>query len=418
MSCLEDRSDTVRKARVLIVFGTRPEAIKLAAVIEAFGADPRFELRIVATAQHRDLLDRAIETFEIRPDHDLDLMRPDQSLAKLTAGAMCELSAILEIEAPDLVLVQGDTTTAMVGALAAFYRDVPVAHVEAGLRSLDKRNPFPEEINRQIVTRIADLHFAPTERNRSTLIHEGVPESSIIVTGNPGIDALLKVARLVDESRVEVLFPGLRAKGRRLVLVTLHRRESFGEPLARICSALKQVVREHPDIEILYPVHPNPNVRGPVHSVLQGEPRVRLVEPLGYEDFVCAMRIAHLIVTDSGGVQEEAPSLGTPVLVLRDVTERVEAVEIGAARLVGRDPDDLRAAIGQLLRDEPARRRMTGHANPYGDGRAAERMVRAVATFLGLSEPTEARPGAAVSGGAGPSGGVATASWTPARDGQ
>jgi UDP-N-acetylglucosamine 2-epimerase (non-hydrolysing) len=360
---------TQSQARVVTVFGTRPEAIKLAPVIEAFHLDPGFESRTIATAQHRDLLDQVLEIFDIRPDYDLDLMRPDQSLSELTSRAMSELSRVMEAERPGLVIVQGDTTTAMVGALAAFYLGLPVAHVEAGLRSLDKRNPFPEEINRQIVSRIADLHFAPTEGNRQTLMAEGVAPDTIVVTGNSGIDALLRAAGSVDESRVDSLVPGLGASGHRLILVTLHRRESFGEPLARICSALRQIATDHPDVEILYPVHPNPNVRRVVWSELADEPRVHLTEPLDYLDFVCAMKAAHLIVTDSGGVQEEAPSLSTPVLVLRDVTERIEAVRVGAARLVGRDPSDVTAAVRDLLVDEST----------------AGRMLDAARAFLGVS---------------------------------
>jgi len=370
------------QARVVTVFGTRPEAIKLAPVIEAFDLDPHFESRTVATAQHRDLLDRVLEIFDIRPDHDLNLMRPNQSLSELTARALSELNKVLQTESPDLVIVQGDTTTAMVGALAAFYLGLPVAHVEAGLRSLDKRNPFPEEINRQIVTRIADIHFAPTEGNRQTLLAEGIAAEAIIVTGNPGIDALLRAARTVDESLVDTVIPRFRASGHRLILVTLHRRESFGEPLAHICSALRQLVADNPEVEILYPVHPNPNVRRIVGSELAGEARIHLTEPLDYLEFVCAMKTAYLIVTDSGGVQEEAPSLGTPVLVLRDVTERIEAVTVGAARLIGRDPADVVTAVRELLHDESAHARMTGHANPYGDGRAAGRIVEAARAFV------------------------------------
>ena len=372
---------SARRARVITVFGTRPEAIKLAPVIDAFDLAPDFESRTVATAQHRDLLDNVLEIFSIQPDHDLDLMRADQSLAELTSRAMSHLTRALESEAPDLVIVQGDTTSAMVGALSAYYLGFPVAHVEAGLRSSDKRNPFPEEINRQIITRIADLHFAPTVRNRQTLLNEGVDPSTIVVTGNPGIDTLLKASSSINGDRIHALVPGL-ASGHRLILVTLHRRESFGKPLARICSALRRVVSANPNVEILYPVHPNPNVQRIAQAELGDEARVHLVPPLGYLDFVSAMMSAHIIVTDSGGIQEEAPSLDTPVLVLRDVTERMEAVSVGAARLVGRDPSQVTSAIQQLLEDPCAYGRMTGHANPYGDGRAAPRMVEAARRLL------------------------------------
>jgi UDP-N-acetylglucosamine 2-epimerase (non-hydrolysing) len=396
--------------RVLTVFGTRPEAIKLAPVIEAFERDPGFDARTVATAQHRDLLDQVLHLFSIRPDHDLDLMRADQSLADLTGRALKELTRVLAEDSPDLVIVQGDTTTAMVGALASFYQGHPVAHVEAGLRSLDKRNPFPEEINRQIVTRIADLHFAPTEGNRRALLAEGVGGESIVVTGNSGIDTLVRAAVSVEPERLEGLVPGFRSSGRRLLLVTLHRRESFGEPLARICAALKSIVTDYRDVEVLYPVHPNPNVRRIVERELGAVDRVRLVEPLGYLDFVCAMKESHLIVTDSGGVQEEAPSLETPVLVLRDVTERTEAVTVGAARLVGRDPRAVREAVDQLLTDEDARRRMMGHPNPYGDGRAAVRMVEAAREMLGMEAGNAEAGRTAGFSGTESSGGVADAS--------
>jgi UDP-N-acetylglucosamine 2-epimerase (non-hydrolysing) len=396
--------------RVLTVFGTRPEAIKLAPVIEAFERDPGFDARTVATAQHRDLLDQVLRLFAIRPDHDLDLMRTDQSLADLTGRALKELTRVLEEDSPDLVIVQGDTTTAMVGALASFYQGHPVAHVEAGLRSLDKRNPFPEEINRQIVTRIADLHFAPTDGNRRALLAEGVDGESIVVTGNSGIDTLVRAAASVEPERLEGLVPGLRSSGRRLLLVTLHRRESFGEPLARICAALKSIVTDYRDVEVLYPVHPNPNVRRIVERELGAVDRVRLVEPLGYLDFVCAMKASHLIVTDSGGVQEEAPSLETPVLVLRDVTERIEAVTVGAARLVGRDPRAVREEVDHLLTDEDARRRMMGHPNPYGDGRAAMRMVEAAREMLEMGAGCAAAGRTAGFSGTESSGGVADAS--------
>jgi len=370
-----------RPLRVVIVLGTRPEAIKLAPIIRALEAHPRFDPRTVATAQHRDLLDGVLDVFEVSPDYDLDLMRENQGLGELTARAVMQLTSVLESEHPDIVVVQGDTTTAMAGALSAFYGGYPVAHVEAGLRSGDKQNPFPEEINRQIVTRIADLHFAPTEANRSTLIGEGVPADSVFVTGNPGIDALLHTVSAMDEGWLQSDLPPAPG-GRRMILVTLHRRESFGEPLARICGALRSIASAYADVDILYPVHPNPNVRETVASELSDVPGVRLVPPLTYTEFVAAMRESYIIVTDSGGIQEEAPSLGKPVLVLREVTERVEAVAIGAAKLVGRDPKAVEAAIRQLLEDDRAYTRMTGHPNPYGDGRAAERMVETMLAFL------------------------------------
>lgn len=371
------------RPRIVTIVGTRPEAIKLAPVVRELRRSGRTVVRLLATAQHRDLLDQVLRHFNLIPDVDLDLMRPGQTLSGLTARAVTALDATLRKEAPALVVVQGDTTTAMTGALAAFYLDIPVAHVEAGLRSGDVRNPFPEEVNRRIISQLADLHFAPTESNRDVLLGEGFDDTRIAVTGNPGIDAVLSVAESgVGDDELRRIIPELAEPGRRLVLVTMHRRESFGEPLEQLCGTVARLAREIPDLVFLLPMHPNPNVRGIIKSQLGNLPAVHLTEPLSYAPFVAAMKYAALIMSDSGGVQEEAPSLNTPVLVLRDATERPEVIEVGAALLVGRDPDAVYAAATRLLTDEHARLAMTGKRNPYGDGRASIRIREAIEAFL------------------------------------
>lgn len=363
--------------------GTRPEAIKLAPVVRELRRSSRLDVRVLATAQHRDLLDQVLRHFDLVPDVDLDLMQPGQTLSALTARAVTALDATLSQLAPDMVIVQGDTTTAMTGALAAFYRDIPVLHVEAGLRSGDIRNPFPEEVNRRIISQLAAVHCAPTERNKDLLLAEGVDAERIQVTGNPGLDAVLVVAESgAGEEELLRLVPAVSDPRVRLVLVTMHRRESFGEPLEQLCRAIARIASEMPDLVFLLPMHPNPNVRGTIQSTLAGIEAMHLTEPLPYAPFVAAMRRADLILSDSGGVQEEAPSLNTPVLVLRDTTERPEVVEVGAAKLVGRDPDVVYAAARQLLTDEASRLAMTGKPNPYGDGRASVRIRKAVSRFL------------------------------------
>ena len=316
--------------RVLVVVGTRPEAVKLAPVVQALQRQPWAQPRVLATAQHRQLLDQIHAFFGIRPDRDLDLMRPDQTLADLTARMIAALDPVLVDENPALVLAQGDTTTVMVAALCCFYRRIPFGHVEAGLRTGDMQNPFPEEMNRVLVSRMAALHFAPTEGARQNLLREGVAPGSVHATGNSVIDALLWAAQRVDPSAFAP------PAGRKLILVTAHRRENFGEPLAQVCAALRELA-DRPDVQLLYPVHPNPNVRDVVRRALGGHPAIRLVDPLDYPAMVAAMRACTLILTDSGGVQEEAPSLGKPVLVTRRDTERPEAVEAGTAKLVGTD---------------------------------------------------------------------------------
>jgi len=374
----------------MTVLGTRPDAVKLAPVVHALRAEG-LPVLVTVTAQHRELLDQVLSFFEIEPTHDLDLMQPGQALPAFAGRALHELGALLERTRPDMVVVQGDTTTAMAGALAGHYANVLVAHVEAGLRSYDLRHPFPEEANRRIISALADLHFAPTEVGRRNLLREGVGPERVHVTGNTVIDALLYATERISPERLRPELHRARLARRRLVLVTLHRRESFGRPLEGICDALDALVRRHDDVELFFPVHPNPAVRKTVHERLGGRERVALVEPLAYLDFVAAMREAYFIVTDSGGVQEEAPSLGKPVLVLRDATERPEVVEIGAARLVGRRPEDVLAAAEELLTSPLAYQAMTGHKNPYGDGDAARRIAKRVREVL--ASPSAA-PGA------------------------
>jgi len=365
------------RLRVLSIFGTRPEAVKMAPVIRRLAAEPRVESVVCVTAQHREMLDQVLDLFSIRPDFDLDLMRPDQPLADLTAALFTGLDPVLHQVRPDWVLIQGDTTSAMAASLLAYYHRARVGHVEAGLRTGDKWQPFPEEINRRVAGAIADLHFAPTDWARQNLLHEGVPPERVFVTGNPVIDALQDVAaRPYDVTRGPLAAIPWE---RRVILVTAHRRENFGRPLENIFTALRTLAETYPkDIHLVYPVHLNPNVRGPAHRLLGNLPNVSLIEPLDYLPMVHLMKRAYLVVTDSGGLQEEAPALGTPVLVLREVTERPEAIEAGTARLVGTDPARILSETRRLLDDPAARQAMAHAANPYGDGHAAERIVEAL----------------------------------------
>jgi UDP-N-acetylglucosamine 2-epimerase (non-hydrolysing) len=359
---------------VALVFGTRPEAIKLAPVLSEIARHPdELEPVIVAAGQHREMLDPVMDLFGIRPDHTLRLMRPDQDLFDLTSRGLVALRGVLSREDPDLVLVQGDTTTCLVGALASYYLKLPVGHVEAGLRTHDRFNPFPEEVNRRLVSTLADVHFAPTRQARANLLAEGVPDERVVVTGNTVVDALLTVARR-PLPPLDGELAGLDAS-RRLILVTAHRRESFGRPMRDMFSALRALAIEHDGIEVVYPVHLNPNVRSQALSILSGLPRVHLVAPLPYDRFVGLMRRAYLILTDSGGIQEEAPSLGKPVLVMRDTTERPEGIESGTLRLVGTSADSIRRGVERLLFDPGEYGKMAAAVNPYGDGRAAERIV-------------------------------------------
>ncbi len=359
--------------RLLAVVGTRPEAIKMAPVVgEARRRGCAVE--VCATAQHRHMLDQVLRRFEITPERDLDLMRPDQTLADLTARALTALDLVLEEVRPDWLLVQGDTTTAMVASLAAFYRQVPVAHVEAGLRTHDLAHPFPEELNRIIADRVSGAHFVPTAASRENLRREGFAGETLHLTGNTVVDALREIQAKTGESGTPAAFPAGEA-GQRRIVVTAHRRESFGAGMRNIARAIARLARAHEDVCIVYPVHPNPNVGGIMHEVLDEVPRVHLIEPLEYPEFVELMSGAHLILSDSGGVQEEAPSLGVPAIVLRKTTERPEAVEAGAVQLVGTDEDAIVSAADRLLSDDVAHATMARAVNPYGDGRASERIV-------------------------------------------
>ncbi len=367
--------------RILTVFGTRPEAIKMAPVVRCLAAAPDVRSLVCVTAQHREMLDQVLELFSIRPDHDLDLMRAGQGLTYVTTSVLHGLGEVLRAERPDRVLVQGDTTTAMAAALAAFYEKIPVGHVEAGLRTGNLFSPWPEEMNRRIATVIADLHFPPTGQARDNLLREGVDPARIVVTGNTVIDALFDAVAILDAdpARVSALDAALPRldPAKRLILVTGHRRENFDGGLERVAQGLLRLARRG-DVEIVYPVHLNPNVQQAANAVLGGQPAIHLIPPLDYLPFVNLMRRAALIVTDSGGVQEEAPSLGKPVLVTRDTTERPEAVTAGTVLLVGTDPDQLVAQASRLLDNPAAYAAMSFAHNPYGDGHAAARIVEAV----------------------------------------
>lgn len=367
--------------RIALIFGTRPEAIKLAPVIQALHASPDLESLVCVTGQHREMLDQVLALFAITPDADLDLMRPDQGLADLTARAITGIDRWLEKSSPDLVLVQGDTTTVFCAALAAFYRDIPVGHVEAGLRTGNLRSPFPEEANRVLTSRLTDLHFAPTAGSRDNLLAEGVAAAQIHVTGNTVIDALQAIRERVLVEPPEV--PGFDAMDPRpLVLITGHRRENFGRGFRAVCGGIARLAERFSDHVFVYPVHLNPHVQAPVRELLGGRENIRLIDPLTYLPFVHLMGRARLIITDSGGVQEEAPGLGVPVLVTRDTTERPEAVVAGTVRLVGTDEVRLVDEATRLLTDETARKAMAQAVNPYGDGRAAGRIIAACRDFL------------------------------------
>jgi UDP-N-acetylglucosamine 2-epimerase (non-hydrolysing) len=367
--------------RALFVLGTRPEAIKLCPLILRLKASDRFSVRVCVTGQHREMLDQVLRVFQVRPDYDLNLMTPGQTLLQLTSRILSALEPVFEQEHPDVVLVQGDTTTTFCGALAAFYHGAAVAHVEAGLRTGDWKQPFPEEMNRVLAGRLTSLHFAATEWAAGNLRREGVDPAAICVTGNTGIDAVLWVRdRLESGGLTPVLLPGLDPK-KKLIVVTAHRRESFGTGFEHICKALAALARK-PDVQLVYPVHPNPNVQDPVNRWLRGQPNVLLIPPLDYVPFVDLMRRAYILITDSGGIQEEGPSLGKPVLVLREKTERPEAVEAGTVRLVGTHEHRILEEASRLLDDYDAHNAMTRVHNPYGDGHACERIEqRLLASF-------------------------------------
>lgn len=367
--------------KVLTVFGTRPEAIKMAPVVKVLASNPKIQAKVCVTAQHREMLDQVLALFKIVPDYDLNLMKPGQDLTDITSNILLTMRKILKSEKFDLVLVHGDTTTTMAAAMAAFYERIPVGHVEAGLRTGDKYSPWPEEMNRSIVGRIADLHFAPTERSKQSLLLENVPQEQVHVTGNTVIDALQEVSEIIlndDElkSQFDEQFSFLDAN-KRLILVTGHRRENHGQGFERICSALN-TLSQRDDVEIVYPVHLNPNVQEPVNRHLSGLSNVHLISPQDYLPFVYLMNRCELIVTDSGGVQEEAPSLGKPVLVMRDTTERPEAVDAGTVKLVGTDEDVIVKTAIELLDSEIAYENMSRAHNPYGDGKASQRILKII----------------------------------------
>jgi UDP-N-acetylglucosamine 2-epimerase (non-hydrolysing) len=369
--------------KILFLFGTRPEAIKLCPVLLYLRRFPReFDVRVCVTAQHRDMLDQVLAVFRIQPDHDLDLMLPGQTLFQSTSRILAGLEPALATERPDMIVVQGDTTTTFCGALAGFYMRIPVGHVEAGLRTGDIWQPFPEEMNRVLATRLTTLHFAATEGAACHLRKEGVPQNRMVVTGNSCIDALFYVRDGLERGELTGPPWDCLDPAKKLVVVTGHRRESFGEGMERICRALARLAARD-DIQIVYPVHPNPNVQDPVRRLLAGRGNVHLIEPLGYVAFVDLMRRARFVITDSGGVQEEAPSLGKPVLVMREKTERPEAVDAGTARLVGADEERIVREATLLLDDEAEYQRRSHIHNPYGDGHASERIRDAIARFFG-----------------------------------
>ncbi|WP_427183815.1 non-hydrolyzing UDP-N-acetylglucosamine 2-epimerase [Bordetella bronchialis] len=375
--------------KILLVFGTRPEAIKLAPLVHALALLRDIEPRVCVTGQHRSMLDQVLAIFDIVPDYDLDVMRPSQTLHGVTADVLGGLAPVLQDCGPDALIVHGDTATTFAASLAAYYARIPIGHVEAGLRTGNLYSPWPEEANRKLTGALARWHFAPTETSRSNLLREGVPDDAITVTGNTVIDALFmaKERLATDHTLQQALvdrFPYLHP-ARKMVLVTGHRRENFGGGFENICEAIRRIAASHPDAQVVYPVHLNPNVREPVQRLLAGIPNVKLEEPAEYLEFVYLMQCAHIVLTDSGGVQEEAPSLGKPVLVMRDTTERPEAVAAGTVRLVGTDVDCIVGQVDLLLRDDQQYRAMSLAHNPYGDGRACERIVAALCRELGVS---------------------------------
>lgn len=374
-----------KPAKILVVFGTRPEAIKLFPVVAALKADPRFVPVVCVSAQHRQMLDQVLEIAGIVPDHDLDLMKPDQTLDGLTAALLTELGKVMDAETPDRVMVQGDTATAMAGALAAYYRKIPVDHVEAGLRSGNIYHPWPEEVNRKIIGSIASLHFAPTEVSQAALLAENVPTDRVHVTGNTVIDALHWVtARIAAEPALAAGLADLEARfaGKRIIGVTSHRRENFGGGMEAIAEAIRQIAAR-PDVAVIFPVHLNPNVRSVMNAALGDLDNVALIEPLDYPHFARLLTLAEIMLTDSGGVQEEAPALGKPVLVMRETTERPEGVSAGTARLVGTQTARIVTEIFTLLDDKNAYESMARAHNPFGDGHSARRIVELLANEIG-----------------------------------
>ena len=372
--------------KILLVFGTRPEAIKMAPLVKALQKDTEhFETRVCVTAQHRQMLDQVLEVFGITPEYDLNIMAPNQDLYDITAKVLLGLREVLKDFRPDTVLVHGDTTTSMAASLAAFYMQIPVGHVEAGLRTYNMLSPWPEEMNRQVTDRICTYYFAPTEQSRANLLQENIDAKKIFITGNTVIDALLMVVDIISTTAgvKEKMAKELQEKGytvgdREYILVTGHRRENFGDGFLHICKAIKELAALHPEMDIVYPVHLNPNVQKPVYELLSGLSNVYLISPLDYLPFIYAMQHSTLLLTDSGGVQEEAPSLGKPVLVMRDTTERPEAVEAGTVKLVGTNAEAIVSNVTALLLDKEMYKRMSETHNPYGDGQACERIIAAL----------------------------------------
>ena len=367
------------RPRILVVFGTRPEAIKLFPLVHALRRTDA-DVRVCVTGQHREMLDQVLEIARITPEHDLDLMLPNQSLDTLSARLLTELGKVMDADRPDRVIVQGDTATAMIGALTAYYRKIPVGHVEAGLRSGNIYHPWPEEVNRKVVGAIADLHFAPTDTSRDALLAENVPAERIHVTGNTVIDALIETRARVDSDATlaSTIAPiAARFAGKRIVAVTTHRRENFGEGLRSVAQAVRRIA-DRPDVAVIFPVHPNPNVRGPMSEVLAGVDNVAMIDPLDYPNFVRLLSLCHFVMTDSGGVQEEAPALAKPVLVMRETTERPEGVAAGTAKLVGNDEEVIVTEASRLLDDRAAYETMARAHNPFGDGKSSERIARII----------------------------------------
>ena len=366
--------------KILVVFGTRPEAIKLCPVLLHMCSNTDFQVRVCVTAQHRGMLDQVLNAFAVTPDYDLNLMQPAQTLSQSTSRILAAVEPVIQSEQPDMVLVQGDTTTTLAASLAAFYQRVPIGHVEAGLRTGDMEHPFPEEMNRVVTSRLSSLHFAPTQRSASNLKAEGIDPARIHVTGNSGIDALLYVRDALASGRLKGGDWPYLDSSKKLIVVTAHRRESFGPPFERICRALACLAKRV-DVQIVYPVHCNPNVLGPVHQMLGSLPNVYLVEPLDYVCFVDLMRKAWLLITDSGGIQEEGPSLGKPILVMREKTERPEAIEAGTVKLVGTDEGQIIQTATSLIEDTAEYERMAHVHNPYGDGKASTRIGNVIQNF-------------------------------------
>jgi len=376
------------KKKISVIFGTRPEAIKLAPVILAAKANPHFKCKVCVTAQHRQMLDQVLKVFKIKPDVDLNLMRLNQTLAGLTARAISGIDTYLAQEKPDMIIVQGDTTTVFCAALCAFYHKIPIGHVEAGLRTGNKYSPFPEEANRVLATHLSTLHFAPTQKARQNLLQEGIAPERIFVTGNTVIDALFLARDKIKKKppAIPQLCKSILQSSQQLVLITGHRRENFGKGFQNICKAVKTLAQRFPETQFVYPVHLNPNVRKPVYSLLGNQENIHLIEPLGYLPFVALMNRSTIILTDSGGVQEEAPSLGKPVLVMRDTTERPEAVDMGTVKLVGTNVNAIIDNVATLLNDKKVYSAMASAVNPYGDGKATDRIISAIAHFFNSND--------------------------------